>query len=358
MFDESLEEFIPANIGRNSLSIVSERGLPSMVTVISDPIIPSNHMEGRVRSWMRNRFHGETCSTWQRYDADGAMSNSSINVFHGEEDLIPDSIPDALWQSHFRQHDAELNDRRETEFLLFLYKQSSGRWPVIYDRWQMHPVYGLRGKSVESLKSKFNKVLMKLFEIDLLQQKRPATTVERIQISQQLKYLPIFAVKYNEKNEFLRRLFLENSFKRAPQDMDKLVNEMLRIPTMNMKKKTNLGKLPSVPGPMLASSFVPVVQTDLSASEYTRVKAVLTSLGIDRAEAVRTPRLATLFAAIEKEAATLLMMRDSLQRKKQELEILRSSGGVGALGVRTRPLAPTASLPLQSISNSQHKRKR
>lgn len=296
-------------------------------------------------------------------------SAPSIHVFQGEEDIVPDSIPDSLWQSHFRQHDAELNDRKETEYLLQLYKRTSGRWPVIYDRWQTHPVYGLRGKSLESLKSKFNKVVMKLFEIDILRQKRPATTVERIQISQQLKYLPIFSMKYNEKNEFLRRLFLENSFKRNAQEFEKYIGEILKVPSMSMKKKTQQIRAGSVPGPVLASSLVPSTEADFTSSEFSRVKSVLASLGIDRSAAMSTPKLAKLFASVEKEAGTLLMMRDSLQRKKQELEILRSNGGSGGLGMRARATGSPSPVQsnnqqvnqphaFQSISVTQQKRKR
>jgi hypothetical protein len=368
MFDESLDAFIPSSSTAKVSYQFSEGGLPPMVTVISDPVGPKNWMEGRVRPWKQVNFSRDFSLAWRRADHDNSMQDTTVATFQGEEDLVPDSIPDGLWQSHFRQHDAELNDRRETEYLLQLYKRTCGRWPVIYDRWQMHPVYGLRGKSLESLKSKFNKVAMKLFEIDLLQQKQPASTVERIQICQQLKYLPLFAVKYNEKNEFLRRLFMENALKKNPHEFEKQINEILRIPTISMKKKSAYhSRIVSVPGPQLASSLVPVsVQGELSASEYSRVKAVLLSLGIDRSRATATPKLAKLFATVEKEVATLLMMRDSLQRKKQELEILRTNGGVGAVGgggIRPRVGSSSGSVNVQgvqsiSVSHHQHKRKR
>ena len=371
IFDDSLPEFIPGTSGSNLPVKFAPPGLPPMYPVLSDPTAPSNRMEEPVRKWRLSKGANSGASSWSNRE-DEPM-HEQLNIFQGEESLIPDTIAEELWQSHFRQHDAELNDRKETEYLMQLYKQSSGRWPVIYDRWQMHPVYGLRGKSIESLKSKFNKVAMKLIETDVLLRKRPSTTMERFQVTQHLKFLPIFAMKYNEKNEYLRRLFLENAFKRpASPDQDRWVNEIMRIPTLSVKKKGQQAKPPVIPGPHLASSLNASVQSEISSSEYTRVKAVLRGLGIDKTALANTPAVAKLMAVVEKEAAALLMMRDSLQRKKQELEILRTSGGNGVGGMRMRPppsstSAPTSSastpapgmhMQPQSISISQQKRKR
>lgn len=368
IYDDSLSEFVPGGSGSRLTTKFAPPGLPSMSTVLADPISSPGKMKGHVRRWRRTRIPNAMTTVWSATDADVEMGGG-ISIFQGEESLVPESIPDDLWQTHFRQHDAELNDRKETEYLLQLYKQTSGRWPVIYDRWQMHPVYGLRGKSVESLKSKFNKVAIRLIEIDLLQRKRPATTIERIQFSQQLKYLPIFAMKFNEKNEFLRRLFLENSFKRpSTSDQDKMMNEIMRIPSLAMKKRQQ-GKPPVTPGPHLASSLIQTVHNDISNSEYNRVKAALKGLGADKSNLTMTPKVARLVAVVEREAAALLMMRDSLQRKRQELEILRTSGGNASSGVRMRqsgpaPVPPAPAVPVnlaappQSITISQQKRKR
>jgi hypothetical protein len=336
-----------------------------MITVISDPLADANRLDRPVRKWKRSQSFRQATGTsaWAPYDEDEKMEDDKAKVlsgFSGEESLIPETIPDELWQSHFRQHDAELNDRKETEHLLWLYKQCSGRWPVIYDRWQLHPVYGPRGKSLESLKSKFNKVIMKLLEIDIVQKRKPANSMERMQVSQPLKYLPIFCMKYNEKNEYLRRLFLENQFKRqsspdATAVCDKFMNELMRIPNMTMKHKKNMAKPPIVPGPQLASSQIHSVHSEISLAESNRLKAVIKSLGIDRSIMMCTPKIAKLFSIVEREAHTLLMMRDSLQRKKQELEILRTSGGINSVGQTRAPRimpAPPAvgSIPPQSTN--------
>ena len=342
IYDDSLPEFVPGGAGAHLAIRFAPNGPPPMYAAISDPMAPENRMSSPVRKWELRRPNTGKALVWAVHEEVDSMRDSTSELFQGEELLIPDSIPDELWHAHFRQHDADLNDRKEADFLLQLFKQTCGRWPVIYDRWQMHPVYGLRGKSVEALKSKFNKIAMKLLEIDLLQRKRPASAMERIQVSQQLKYLPLFSMKYNEKNEYLRRLFLDNAFKRGVSaDHEKAVSEIMRVPTMMMKKKSQQSKPPVAPGPHAASTLITTLQSEVTNSEYNRVKAVLKGLGVDRASTAITPKLAKLMATVEKEAATLLMMRDSLQRKKQELEILRTSGGNGAGAMRMRGAAAT-----------------
>jgi hypothetical protein len=209
----------------------------------------------------------------------------------------------------------------------------------------------LRGKSLESLKSKFNKVVSRLLEIDFMQRRKPTSNNERTLISQQLKFLPLFSVKFNEKNEFLRRSFLLNAFRKgSTSDVEKLCNDLNRVAISNMKKKFPQQKPPLTPGPHASSSLVLNIQTEVTASEYLRVKGLLKSVGVDRNYVALTPRTAKLLAIVEKEVATLLMMRDSLQRKKQELEILRSTGSnQGNMRMRANMPTPAAG---PSVGNS------
>ena len=60
-------------------------------------------------------------------------------------------------------------------------------------------------------------------------------------------------------------------------------------------------------------------------------------------------KLSKLFAVIERETYSLIMLRDSLQRKKQELEILRTSGvnGVVNVGHRQRQVGSSTALVTQ-----------
>lgn len=334
-FDSNLPEFHPGG-NSNLPSKFAPGGLAPMYTVISEPLSQQARKDGPVRKWVKRKPGDTVTSRWLCTDDDEVMDGGDSSIFQGEEVLLPDSLPESLWQSHFRQHDMELSDRKEAEFLLQLYKQSSGRWPVIFDRWQAHPIYGLRGKSLESLKTRFSRLIMKIMEIDLLQRKKPSTGMERLQVSQQLKFLPAFSARYNEKNEYLRRIFLQNMFKRSQgADIDKLFNELMRVPNLTLKKRAPQPKQPTAPGPHAASSMVSNIQSDISGSEYARVKAVLNSVGLDRAGLPLTPKIGKLMATAEKEAATLLMMRDALQRKKQELELLRISGG-NTNGLRPR----------------------
>jgi hypothetical protein len=379
MYDESLDDFIVGG-GTSQLPVkFAPQGPPPMIPVLIE-LPPSDSSVSRgSRSWRLEHVPREIGLKWVPQNQDAPMEEASSTIFHGEESLLPETISDTIWQSHFRHQDTELADRKETEILLKLYLQSCGRWPVIHDRWVSHPVYGSRGRSLEALKSRFSRLVTKLVEIDLFQRKKPSSNSERLQVSQQLKYLPLFTMKYNEKNEYLRRIFLLNSDKRGSSpELDKLMNELTRIPTLNMKKRLPSLKAPLTPGPHAASSLMANVQAELSASEYLRVKSLLKSVGLDRAGMSITPKIARLLSVVEREAATLLIMRDSLQRKKQELEILRSSGGAGVTRLRNAPqstppsttaaLTPvTVSAPLlsapaaqasQSLSLSQQKRKR
>ena len=342
IYDDDVPEYLPGGSGSRYPFKFAPPGLPSMYPNICDPMTVTNKLSRPVRSW--KRVGGVPCdgesSGWVPVNSDEHMVNISPN-YQGEEGLLPDSIPDELWQTHFRQHDAELNDRKETEYLLSLYKECCGRWPVIYDRWQMHSVYGLRGKSIESLKSKFNKVVMKLMEIDVLQQRKaPLSNVDRIEVSQSLRCLPLFSIKYNEKNEYLRRLFVENLHKRTVADpmQEKALSELLRIPNLTMKKRRS----PPIaaPGTVVASSTIPNVQTEVSSAEANRIKAMLKALGIERENLAKTPKIGKLMATIEKQAHILIMMRDSLQRKKQELEILKATGANGHRKQQPPPPAP------------------
>lgn len=348
-YDDNVAEFVPGgSCSAFSHKLVSP-GLPSMYPVVSDPLTAENKLDRPVKRWKLTKVGGDSriASSWVA-EGDSEMAES----FYGEECLLPDSIPDELWQTHFRQHDAELSDRKETEYLLSLYKECSGRWPVIYDRWQMHAVYGLRGKSVESLKSKFNKVVMKLLEIDLLTKKKPASNLERMQMmSQSLRYLPIFSIKYNEKNEYLRRLFLEN--KRQPDE--RALAEILRVPNMSIKKKP-APRAMAAPGTVLASASIPNLLNEISASDSNRIKLILSALGIKRDTLTKTPKISKLLAIVEKETHTLIMMRDSLQRKKQELEILKTTGASAqnhALGAPQRvKLVSAPSTPAPPTHNA------
>ena len=383
IYDATVSEFVAGGVGSRVPTRVAPPGLPSMSTVLSDPLSRINRLQQPVHRWKRSRMLNlDYCaSTWAREDHDEIMdgvNNGVLRVFSGEESLIPDSIPEDIWQAHFRQHDADLSDRKETEFLLSLYKQCSGRWPVVYDRWQSHPVFGPRGKSIESLKSKFNKVMLKLLEVDALKRNKATTATERIQATQSLRWLPIFAMKYNEKNEYLRRVFLENEFRResSPEAIsacEKYVNELMRVPNLTMKHKKAMtggpGKPALIPGPQLASSLIQSVHSEISLAESNRLKAILKSLGVDRASMQRTPKLSKLFSIVEREAHSLLMMRDSLQRKKQELEILRTSGMNGGVGngLNNRPRPPPSGPPSQNVNEvlmaaasaaAQQKRKR
>ncbi len=171
-------------------------------------------------------------------------------------------------------------------------------------------------------------------------------------------------MKYNEKNEYLRRVFLENEFRRessaeATAACEKSANEIMRVPNLTMKHKKNMaggGTAPAkpslVPGPQLASSLIQSVHSEVSLAESNRLKAILKNLGIDRTSMQRTPKLSKLFSIVEREAHTLLMMRDSLQRKKQELEILRTSGMNGGVGngLNNRPRPPPPGPPSQNVN--------
>jgi hypothetical protein len=336
IFDSSLPEFLPGS-SSNFKPRFSPDGLVSMSTVISDPTHSIQRTSSPIRKWTRVRKNGVATASWVSHDEDINMAEPSSSFFLGEEVLIPDDLPESVWQVHFRNSETELTDRKETEFLLQLYKQTSGRWPVIYDRWQMHPVYGPRGKSLESLKARFARVILKLIEADLLQRRKPSTSMERLQVSQQIKYQPIHFARFNEKHEYLRRLFLQNAFKRTgTNEVDKLFGELMRVPSLNLKKRLPQSKPPLTSGPHASSNLVSVVQSEVSTSEYSRIKAILKAVGIDRTKMTITPKVLRLLAVVEKEAATLLMMRDSLQRKKQELELLRTSTGSAHANVRSR----------------------
>lgn len=325
-----------------------------MTTVTGDHVSSSSRMTAAPRKWVRTRSRDQVIANWARIDNDEGMEDDSSPIFLGEHALIPDCIPESLWQSHFRQQDSELADRREIEFLLQLYKQAAGRWPVIYDRWQAHPVYGMRGKSVESLKARFNRVIMKLMEIDVLQRRKPSSSMERLQVSQQLKYLPLFSLRYNEKHEYLRRVFLQNAYKRnQPNDIEKLFGELMRIPNLTLKKRAQAARPPPAPGPQATTASMVNIQTEVSASEFSRIKAILKSVGIDRSSMSLTPKNAKLMSVIEKEAAILLMMRDSLQRKKQELEILRTSGGNGSNQLRHKLSLAASNAPSAPVTAAQ-----
>ena len=320
----------------------SPGGLAPMCAVLSDPVSIQKQMKlCQSGGWARKRQQGRYSFGWSRDDDDEYMGEAPTPAFVGEEGLIPDTIPESVWQDHFRQQDSDLADRKELEFLLQLYKQCAGRWPVIYDRWQGHPVYGMRGKSLESLKGRLNKVVLKLMEIDLLQRRKPSTSMERLQVSQQLKYLPLFAVRFNEKHDYLRRIFLHNSFKRPlVNDIDKLVGELMRLPNLAVKKRGHISRPPTPPGPQAATASVASIQSEISGSEMTRIRAILKCVGVEREGIILTPKITRLMSVVEKEAAILLMMRDSLQRKKQELEILRSGGGNGPNSFRHKGTIP------------------
>ena len=385
IYDPAVSEFVAGGVGSRLPNRFAPPGLPSMSTVLADPLSSVNRTQGPVQKWKRSRMFDMANSAfmWKREDDDQEMSDDkekALLVFNGEEAVIPETIPDDIWQNHFRQHDADLSDRKETEFLLSLYRQCSGRWPVIYDRWQSHPVFGPRGKSMESLKSKFNKVVVKLLEIDAVKRRKAITASERMQATQSLRWLPIFAMKYNEKNEYLRRVFLENEFRResstdATAACEKCVNEIMRVPNLTMKHKKTMGgggpgKPSLIPGPQLSSTMIQSVHSEISLAESNRLKAILKSLGLDRSSMQRTPKLSKLFSIVEREAHTLLMMRDSLQRKKQELEILRTSGMNGGVGngLNNRPRPPPPGPPSQNVNEvlmaaaaaaaAQQKRKR
>ena len=369
IYDPAVSEFVAGGVGSRLPNRFAPPGLPSMTTVLSDPLSSINKIQRPVQKWKRSRVidSQNSASVWKRENEDELMSDDkdkALMILNGEDALIPETIPDDIWQNHFRQHDADLSDRKETEFLLLLYRQCSGRWPVIYDRWQSHSVFGPRGKSMESLKSKFNKVMVKLLEVDSLKRKNASTAADRMQATQSLRWLPIFAMKYNEKNEYLRRVFLENEFRRessaeATAACEKSVNEIMRVPNLTMKHKKNMagggtapGKPSLVPGPQLASSLIQSVHSEVSLAESNRLKAILKNLGIDRTSMQRTPKLSKLFSIVEREAHTLLMMRDSLQRKKQELEILRTSGMNGGVGngLNNRPRPPPPGPPSQNVN--------
>lgn len=330
---ETAAEFVPGGLGVSKPLRCAPPGLPSLIPSLTDPVGFSKKFKKSARPWKHSvtSLRSPGVKGWIPVDAEDGM-DEECTEFTGEEALLPDHIPDDLWQTHFRQHDAELNDRKETEYLLSLYKDCSGRWPVIYDRWQTHRVYGLRGKSIESLKSRFNKVVMKLLEIDILQTRKPEHNIERMQVLQSLRFLPIFSIKYNEKNEYLRRIFLENSLKRQHPDalQEKALAEVMRVPNLTMKKRSNRSQALVAPGTVLASSNITNIQTEVSPADMNRIKAMLKSLGIDREDLSKTPKIGRLLATIEKETHTLIMMRDSLQRKKQELEILKSTGANGS----------------------------
>ncbi len=371
LYDEHVGEFTAGDPSSQLPNTMSAPGLIPLSTVISDPLAPNVQLKRAARTWklaqVANCSGG--CRVWVS-NSDESMSDQILPEAD-EESLIPDNIPDEIWQTHFRQGEGELNDKRETEFLLTLYKECSGRWPVIYDRWQSHSVYGPRGKSLESIKTKFSKAVSKLLEVDIFGRRKPSTSMDRLHLSRSLKFLPLFSMKYNEKNEYLRRIFLDNEFRRqkvaeASNNADRYMSDLMRMPSMTMKyKKGSRGGQPSTlpTGPHLTSSLVQSVHSEIGLAESNRVKAVLKSLGVNRNDMMRTPQLAKLFAIVEREAHVLIMMRDSLQRKKQELEIIRTSG-LNGLGISHRPRTASQQPPVsvnhvaQSVPNPQQKRKR
>jgi hypothetical protein len=365
LYHDDVGEFVPGDPGTHFPHVMGPPGLVPLTTCVSDSFVPKSGVTS-VRKWKRVRpaLGGPTASVWGT-DSDETMEDVRLTTKCIEELLIPDEIPEDVWQMYFRQGDSELNDKRETEFLLSLYKECSGRWPVIYDRWQSHGIYGPRGKSIESIKAKFNRAVTKLLEVDAISRsKKPSS--DRSGHNRSLKYLPLFSMKYNEKNEYLRRMFLDNEYKRqkvseASANADRYLGDLMRIPNMTVKmKKGQRSGQPSnlPPGPHLMSGLIQSVHSEISLSESNRVKAVVKGLGINRAEMMRTPQLAKLFAIVERETHMLLMMRDSVQRKKQELEIVKTSGTMG-IGMSYRPKAPPSQAPSSNAQAAQvHKKKK
>ena len=102
LFDDSLPEFVPGGSCSNMPVKFAPPGLPPMYTVLSDPIASKNRMAESVTGWKLSRVGQGSVSKWSRTEEDERMSDQS-SIFHGEECLVPESIPDDLWQSHFRQ---------------------------------------------------------------------------------------------------------------------------------------------------------------------------------------------------------------------------------------------------------------
>jgi hypothetical protein len=346
MFDDSLPDLDFGESGGCDSIHLGPPGLPPLVHVVSNPHLMDNKLSAPVRRWEK-RAVGFSRSRWCPVEELGPSESTTAAC---EDDVVPDTIPDDIWQTHFRQTESDLSDKKEAEYILSLFRQCSGRWPVIYDRWLSHPIYGERGRPLESLKSKFFKVNSKLLEIDALQRNQPTNNSERAAVLSSVRLLLPFTLRYNEKNEFLRRAVKELQWKQTAKDLDeqqKMLAEITRLPTISIRKKAPKPTLPV--GASLASQSTPSPLADLSQAEGNRVRAVLKALGLDRAKMATTPSLQKRFALIEREAHALIMLRDSLNRKRQELEILRTGGNSGSImpGRIRVGQAPTTTIQLQ-----------
>ena len=102
IYDPAVSEFVAGGVGSRLPNRFAPPGLPSMSTVLADPLSSVNRTQGPVQKWKRSRMFDMANSAfmWKREDDDQEMSDDkekALLVFNGEEAVIPDTIPDDIW---------------------------------------------------------------------------------------------------------------------------------------------------------------------------------------------------------------------------------------------------------------------
>ena len=310
---DTLSDFLPS-CSQEDRNLLSEfyPGKPSLF--VSHP--ESVH---RVKSWRKTEITSSvptpiSQSVWWPVTDSPPVVQPTVS----EESRFSLHLDSESW-ANLRQDDWQ--DRTESELLLSLYRSTGGRWPVIYDRWSSDPVYGTKGRSLESLKSRFEKMANKLIAADV----------------------PRLA--YNEQYDLQRRNFLENAYGKDPsviENLSKIARDLFRS-RPRPKPRTELNP-PGRVGVGLAGRM-----PELSAGEAEKVRIVAESLGINLAGRARTVRVQKILSSIAKQLHSLVLLKESISAKISELDALGGSA-LSTLQNSTSPvIAPGGGLRLKFV---------
>ena len=324
-FSDELADFLPTSSRRHADSPphLFDESVYGKASVSTSALhgVGGSFSETFCRRWAKQPVKVSNSFDIKVWQAEEVMHNGhdQLERVYGEEFLVPSFIDIDLWNSCIKPMDHDWNDKTETDLLLSLFRATGGRWPVIFDRWQIDAVYGTRGRTLEILKARFYRITSKLIELD--------TTHSSLQSH------PLLINRYNEHYDAQRRLFNEQNFSKDLATLDqqaKLVRDLFRS-KVKTKQKAESFKPGVFPGSALAKF------PEIPVQDIDKVRDAAEALGLSLIGDARTLRVQKLLAGITKQLHSLVLMKESISLKTRQLESLRA----------TPVPAPSAPAPLK-----------
>ena len=286
-FAEHLNDFLPPSGVAGSSASSKQLGKVSFL-VQTESSTPSHQPKKWVRAPLLTQ--GSTRSTISVWQPEGSAPR--ITRPFGEELLVPAYLDTDTWNLTIRGIETDWQDKTETDLLLSLYRSCGGRWPVIHDRWQSDPVYGSKGRTLESLKARFAKVFSKL-------QDSPS-------------------LRYSEIYDQHRRQFLDQHLQKDPAVVDQQQRQAREL----FRSKLRLKGKPENPRVGVFTAAALAKHPELSPVESEKVKAAAAALGLDLFGTARTLRVQRLLAGIVKQLHCLVLLKESVATKIRDTESL------------------------------------